>query len=64
MNLELIEALKALEKEKGIDAEIILEAIEAALISAYKKNFASLQNVRVYVDRITGKSKYFPNEKL
>jgi N utilization substance protein A len=64
VNLELIEALKALEKEKGIDAEIILEAIEAALISAYKKNFASLQNVRVYVDRITGEIKVFSQRKV
>lgn len=64
MNLELIEALKALEKEKGIDAEIILEAIEAALISAYKKNFLSLQNVRVYVDRVTGEIKVFSQRKV
>jgi len=64
VNLELIEALKALEKEKGIEAEIILEAIEAALISAYKKNFASLQNVRVYVDRVTGEIKVFSQRKV
>jgi N utilization substance protein A len=64
VNLELIEALKELEKEKGIDAEIILEAIEAALISAYKKNFASLQNVRVYVDRVTGEIKVFSQRKV
>ncbi|KJS87103.1 MAG: transcription elongation factor NusA [Peptococcaceae bacterium BICA1-8] len=64
MNLELIEALNALEKEKGIDAEIILEAIEAALISAYKKNFASLQNVRVLLDRTTGEIKVFSQRKV
>ncbi|NLP43050.1 MAG: hypothetical protein GX351_00305, partial [Peptococcaceae bacterium] len=35
MNMEFIEAIHELEKEKGISAEILFEAIEAALISAY-----------------------------
>ncbi|MDK2823057.1 MAG: transcription termination/antitermination protein NusA [Clostridia bacterium] len=64
MNLELIEALKELEKEKGIDSEIIIEAIEAALISAYKKNFGSLQNVRVFIDRVTGEIKVFARKEV
>lgn len=59
MNVELIQALEELEKEKGIEIEIILEAIEAALISAYKKNFGSLQNVRVHMDRYSGEIKVF-----
>lgn len=54
MNAEFIEALKELEKEKNIAIDIILEAIEAALISAYKKNFGSSQNVRVEINRDTG----------
>ncbi|MGI6713086.1 MAG: transcription termination factor NusA [Bacillota bacterium] len=54
MNAEFIEALRELEKEKGIALDILLEAIEAALISAYKKNFGSSQNVRVEIDRDTG----------
>ncbi|MFZ7104639.1 MAG: transcription termination factor NusA [Peptococcaceae bacterium] len=64
MNLELIQALKDLEKEKGIDSEIIIEAIEAALISAYKKNFGSLQNVRVSIDRITGEIKVYARKQV
>ncbi|MFZ5943663.1 MAG: transcription termination factor NusA [Bacillota bacterium] len=64
MNLELIEALRDLEKEKGVDAEIIIEAIEAALISAYKKNFGSLQNVRVIIDRITGEIKVYARRQV
>jgi N utilization substance protein A len=64
VNLELIEALKELEKEKGIDSEIIIEAIEAALISAYKKNFGSLQNVRVFIDRVTGEIKVFARKEV
>ena len=39
MNVEFIEALKDLEKERGIEMDVLIEAIEAALISAYKKHF-------------------------
>ena len=46
--------LKELGKEKGIDEEVLFEAIEAALISAYKRNFGSAQNVRVTLSRETG----------
>lgn len=54
INREFIEALEDLEKERGIQADVILEALEAALISAYKKNFGSSQNVRVEINRDTG----------
>lgn len=64
MNLELIQALNDLQKEKGINSEIIIEAIEAALISAYKKNFGSLQNVRVSIDRITGEIKVYARKEV
>lgn len=59
MNTEFLEALRELEKEKGISVDILLEAIEAALLSAYKRNFGSLQNARVYIDRETGDFKVF-----
>lgn len=64
MNAEFLSALKDLGREKGIDEEIILEAIEAALISAYKKNFGSLQNVRVTVDRESGEFKVFARKEV
>lgn len=54
MNADFLEALRDLEKEKGISVDILLEAIEAALLSAYKRNFGSLQNARVHIDRETG----------
>ncbi len=54
INKELIQALKELEKERGISAEVVIDALEAALISAYKKNFGSSQNVRVEINRETG----------
>lgn len=49
-----LEALKELGREKGIAPEILFDAIEAALISAYKRNFGSAQNVRVALNRDTG----------
>ncbi|KGX88407.1 transcription termination factor NusA [Pontibacillus litoralis] len=54
MNNELFEAMDYLEKEKGIDKNLLLEALEAALISAYKKNFNSATNVRVDLNESTG----------
>ncbi|AEG60155.1 transcription termination factor NusA [Desulforamulus ruminis] len=59
MNSEFLEALKDLEKEKGIAVDVLLEAIEAALLSAYKRNFGSLQNARVHIDRNTGDYKVY-----
>jgi N utilization substance protein A len=54
VSTELLQALNDLGKEKGIEPEVIMEAVEAALISAYKKNFGSVQNVQVTVDQVTG----------
>ncbi|MDK2820568.1 MAG: transcription termination/antitermination protein NusA [Clostridia bacterium] len=64
MNSEFIQALRDLEREKGIDVDVLLEAIEAALISAYKKNFNSLQNVRVDIQRETGEIKVFTQRQV
>lgn len=47
MSSELFSAIDYLEKEKGIDKATLLDALEAALISAYKKNFKSAGNVSV-----------------
>lgn len=54
MNAEFMQAFEQLGKEKGIAPEVLFDAIEAALISAYKRNFGSAQNVRVSLDRSTG----------
>ncbi len=53
-NKELILSLEELEKERGIKKEYLLEAIETALVTAYKRNFDSLENVKVEMDRKTG----------
>jgi N utilization substance protein A len=64
MSADLIHALEQLEKDKGIDKDVIIEAIEAALISAYKRSFGSSQNVKVFVDRQTGDFKVFALKKV
>ena len=48
---EFKKAMDILVKEKGIKEEIIYDALELALTSAYKKNYHSLSNVRVSIDR-------------
>ena len=53
-NTELMMALDELEKEKGIKKEAILESIETALVTAYKRNFDSEENVKVTMDGQTG----------
>ncbi|MGI6650788.1 MAG: transcription termination factor NusA [Limnochordia bacterium] len=56
MNLELIGALTELERERGISKELLLEAIETAIISAYKKNYgaSSSESARVELNDKTG----------
>ena len=53
-NKELVLALEDLEKEKGIKKEYLIESIEQALLTAYKRNFDSAENVKVVVDNATG----------
>jgi N utilization substance protein A len=64
MSNELLDALTILEKEKGISKEVIIEAIEAALISAYKRNFNQAQNVRVDLNRETGTMRVFARKDV
>lgn len=52
-------AVENLSKEKGIDKDVIFDAMELALTSAYKKNYHSLSNVRVDINRETGEIKIF-----
>ena len=53
-NKELVIALEELEKEKGIEKAYLMEAIETALVTAYKRNFDSVENVKVVMDEVTG----------
>lgn len=64
MNSQLFDAIDALAKEKGIEKETLLEALEAALISAYKKNFKSATNVRVELDEEKGSMQIFSRKTV
>ena len=50
MNKEFFEALEELSIEKGINKNYILDAIETALLTAYKRNFNSQENVKIVID--------------
>ena len=63
-NKELILALEELEKEKGIKKEYLLESIETALLTAYKRNFDALDNVRVAMDPQTGATHVFSIKEI
>ena len=52
MNTEFFNALELLEKEKGIPAEYMIERVEAALISAFKREEGGNSNVRVVLDPV------------
>ncbi|MFQ9934381.1 MAG: transcription termination factor NusA [Lachnospiraceae bacterium] len=64
MNKELIEALNVLEKEKDISKEVMLDAIENSLITAYKNHFGKADNVKVTIDRETGDFAIFAEKEV
>ena len=54
MNADFISAIQELGKEKGIDPELLFQAVDDALVAAYKKNTGTNQNVRVDMNKETG----------
>ncbi|MDZ7672290.1 MAG: transcription termination factor NusA [Halanaerobiales bacterium] len=64
MNLDFLNALEDIEKDKGIAKEVLLEAIEVALLSAYKKDFGSKENVTVEINEENGKVMVFSRKKI
>jgi len=61
---ELIQALKQISREKGIDENVIFEAIETSLLTACKKNFGSSANNKVIVNRDTGNVQVFAQKTV
>src|SRR6056297_790087 len=59
MNVDFLQALDDIERDKGISKEVLLDAIETALMSAYKKDFGSKENVRVEIKEKTGNVKVY-----
>lgn len=64
MNLELLEALNELMHDRGISKEIVLDAIDAAIVSAYKRNYNSAQNVRVELNDHSGQIRVFARKEV
>ena len=64
MKAEFIEALEEIASEKGISKDVIFDALEAALISGYKKNFGSSQNVEVMVNKENGEVKVYAKKSV
>ena len=64
MSKELIAGINQVASDKDLDNEVIFDAIEAALISAYKRNYGSVANVTAAVDRATGEMKVFAEKEV
>lgn len=64
MNKEFIRAVEELEREKNISKEMLIEAIELALVSAYKKNYGTSQPVRVTIGKETGDINVFMHREI
>ena len=64
MSKELIAGINQVAVDKDLDNEVIFDAIEAALISAYKRNYGSVANVTAAVDRATGEMKVFAEKEV
>lgn len=54
MKTELLLALEQLEKEKGLEINMLFDVIEDAVVKAYKNNFGANHNVEVELNRNTG----------
>ncbi len=61
---ELIAALNLIEKEKGIDKEVIFEAVETSLLTACKKHYGTSQNIKVDINRETGDIKIYAQKEV
>ena len=59
MNGEFLQALDEIAKEKGVSKDLLIDAIDVALVSAFKKNFGTSQNVKVTINRETGEIEVF-----
>jgi len=59
---EILEAIRAIEKEKDIEAETLIEALEDALLAAYKKTPGAARHARVALDQASGDFRVFAIE--
>src|SRR2546422_656649 len=64
MNRELISVIEQIGREKGIDKEILFEALESALLSASRKALGAADNVRMHIDRKSGDVRVYCRKKV
>ncbi|MBE7012825.1 MAG: transcription termination/antitermination protein NusA [Ruminococcaceae bacterium] len=65
MNAEFMRALNDIAEQKGIDKEIVLEALEAGMVSAYKKNYnTASENFKVDLNKKTGEIKVYIQKEV
>lgn len=64
MSKALIAGINQVATDKGLDREVIFQAIEAALISAYKRNYGSIANVTSEVDRNSGEMRVYAEREV
>ena len=64
MSKALIAGINQVATDKGLDREVIFQAIEAALISAYKRNYGSIANVTSEVDRVSGEMRVYAEREV
>lgn len=59
MNAELIAALKQIKSEKNIDPDTLLDALDNALLAAFKKRYSDVKNPRIDINKENGKISVF-----
>ena len=59
MRNELIIAINQICSEKSLQRDVVIDAIEAALVQAYKRNFGATGNIMVKIDQDTGSIRVF-----
>jgi N utilization substance protein A len=65
MNIDLEKVLDEIEKEKGISKDILIEAIELAIVSAYKKNYTSnVEDIKIDISKDSGAIKVLTNKTI
>ena len=62
MKSDFLMAITQLAAEKGLPKEVVFEAVEGALASAYKKDLNANANVSVKIDRATGNAQVFTHK--
>lgn len=64
MNVEFMNALSDIEHDKGIKKDVLIEAIEMALITAYKRHFGNNENARAEINPDTGEVRVFAIKRV